>query len=118
MWAPARSGRPVSSLGTERTFHSSSQPRSPEDGLLRLQGRARARSPRPLSPPPSGGTGGGRRDLEAAEGDVIAGLFVQSRWRRRPTVIRPLRRGVGGPNGTLFFQTDRGAAAEHVDPGP
>ena len=33
-------------------------------------------------------------------------------------MIRPPRRGVGGLRGTLFFQTDRGAAGEHVDPGP
>lgn len=25
---------------------------------------------------------------------------------------------MGGLRGTLFFQTDRGAAGEHVDPGP
>lgn len=77
---------------------------------------------RAVAPPPPPcarrGTGGGRRDPEAAEGDVIAGLFVQPRRPRRPSVIRPLRRGVGGPRGTLSFQPDRGAAAEHVDPGP
>lgn len=33
-------------------------------------------------------------------------------------MIRPPRRGVGGLRGTLFFQTDRGAAGEHVDSGP
>lgn len=33
-------------------------------------------------------------------------------------MIRPPRRGVGGLCGTLFFQTDRGAAGEHVDSGP
>lgn len=33
-------------------------------------------------------------------------------------MIRPRSRGVGGLRGTLFFQTDRGAAGEHVDPGP
>lgn len=103
-------------VNRERARRGSPQEISPEDGPWRGP-RLRAR---PLAPPPPpssrGGTGGGRRDLEAAEGDVIAGLFVQSR-RRRPTVIRPLRRGVGGPNGTLFFQIDRGAAAEHVDPG-
>lgn len=39
-------------------------------------------TPRTLFPHPSlRGTGGGRRDLEAAEGDVIAGLFVQPRQR-------------------------------------
>ena len=32
-------------------------------------------------------------------------------------MIRPPRRGVGGLRGTLFFQTDRGAAGEHVDSG-
>lgn len=75
-------------------------------------------TPRTLFPHPSlRGTGGGRRDLEAAEGDVIAGLFVQPRQRWWPTVIRPPRRGVGGLRGTLFFQTDRGAAGEHVDSG-
>ena len=33
-------------------------------------------------------------------------------------MIRPRRRGVGGLRGTLFFQTDRGAVVEHVDPRP
>lgn len=41
-----------------------------------------ARTPRPLLPHSLlCGSGGGRRDLEAAEGGVIAGLFVQSRRR-------------------------------------
>lgn len=55
------------------------------------------------------GGGGGRRHCR-----VVCAVSAAAAL----TVIRPLRRGVGGPNGTLFFQTDRGAAAEHVDPGP
>lgn len=52
-------------------------------GRILLRSSHRSALPRPpTSPHPSRrGTGGGRRDPEAAEGDVIAGLFVQPPWR-------------------------------------